>query len=313
VAYKLFERGIIVLTVGIAASCGPRHFQQMPPAVVAPPTFHPGTVSEAHWSDGTKLQMVCLGGKSSEELGWKVDGSLIRLDEIFGKTGSYRSGAGPGKRVVVVLFNVSGKRIADAWAITSSPQIPVRLNGDPHFVMGGGEWNSERNSLRLDRGWIVPAGLSNADLEVGLGFGTFKPDLVWPAEKTKLQVRVLGVPVTKGGKTIGGIGRWLACNIKCEVPNTLFDKEWRIRLYGSNGAEIYTRDPGFASPFFDGPTHSTITLGAFVSPEQVKKVVIETRDFQWVKIPGLPMISNVHGFVTAGRKHHGPGRNDLNF
>jgi len=297
---KRIGRFLVVLGIGVTASCGLRTIQQMPPVAVAafvPPKFHPGTVSEAAWSDGTKLKVLCLAGESLKAPGWKIDGSPARVTDFVGPNAEYLLPARGKKRPVVVIFSLTGKRIEAAIASQAMPLIAVRLGGDNKFIIGGAEWNREGTIPKVERGWEVPEGIANADFEAGLGFGDYKPVLVWPATPKKLEVVVLEEAVNPykiSGKASGSGTKATtplpACKVECQVPSSLLHGDWRISLYRADGSAIPTTVEGFASAFFPRLTHTKVRAWASVAPEEVKKVVVETRDFRWIKIPGLPMI-----------------------
>jgi len=291
---------LVVLGIGVTASCGARTMQQMAPVAVAPavpPTFHPGTVSEAAWPDGTKLNVLCFAGESLKAPGWKIDGSPARVTDFVGPNAEYLLPAREKKRPVVVIFSLTGKRIEAAILSQAMPLIAVRLGGDSKFVIGGAEWNREGTILKVERGWEMPESIANADFEAGLGFGDYKPALVWPARRTKLEVVVhqeSANPFKISDKASGSGTKTTtplpACKVECEVPNSVLRGDWRISLYRADGSAIPTTVEGFASAFFPGLSHTKVRAWASVAPEEVKKVVVETRNFQWIKIPGLPMI-----------------------
>jgi len=220
----------------------------------------------------------------------------------------------------MVMCSLTGKRMDEAHASMMLPMMGIRLGGVIRStVVGSPGWNPKAKYVELEQVFEVPAALSNADLEVGLGFGEFKPELRWPATPAILTVRVIESPGVSSTRNIHANGNGKrssrpdgACNVECEAPESVLEKEWRVVLYGANGEEIPDSKCWSVSRSRVRPNYVHIGKAANVPPGAVKKVVIETRDYQWVKIPGLPIIPKVVGSVALVSKHLRFGKNASN-
>jgi len=260
--------------------------------------FRPGSTSHAKWPNGAEVEVLGFGdGTSSQLPGWKLDGSPVSIKELAKGTSFSADPPGRDKRDVTVFFKLSNLPPGAAGIEFMNSGIALQLAGC-RTNGGGGSFGG--GAAELNRSFIIPSRLRNADFRVGLGEGEFKPAMQWPDAKKQFTVELKPVE-GRGGvqeKAADGSSKlvpttFVVSQATCEVPASLLSKDWRLTVYGKNGEVLKKAwfSPGMPLP---AKNRGQIMGQIPVPPNEVSKIVLETRNYQWVTIKGLPMVSKSH-------------------
>jgi len=260
--------------------------------------FRPGKSSHAKWPNGVELEVLGFGdGTSSNLPGWKLDGSPIPIKELASGTSFSADSPGHDQRDVTVFFKLSNLPPTPAANALFHSGIAVELAGCRSNGGGGGIGGG---TAKLDRSFIIPSRFHNADFRVGLGEGEFKPALQWPDAKRQFTVELK--PVESKGEVretaADGTSKMVPTKSVmsqaiCNVPVSIVSKDWRINVFGKNGELIKRVWFGPALPF-PKKDRGEIMGQIPVPPNEVSKIVLETRNYKWVTVKGLPMVSKAH-------------------
>jgi|GEM_PF-1690307 len=280
--------GAIVVGLGLAAF-GAARTKPMP-------VFQSG-VASAKWANGASVKVLCIAdGRSSELPAWLPDGSPVSLATITKRQTHYSAGpAAPGKRLVTVVFETKGVMSATPNSIVwRVPKVGVQLAGLSRFHGGGGGGEILKGDFTLHRMYSIPESLMNADLKVGIGTGEYKPILAWPDNSDRFQVFIKPsihssnmVSTDSNGQRTETKTKSVAAEMECKMPWAVMDKDWRMVIIRSNGQRLEMNSPDMPGEWSSGADFNT---SADLPAEDIAKVVIEARDYEWVTFRNLPMM-----------------------
>ena len=302
--------GICLAAIGSAPLPLPR---SLSPLVLNPPIGDPkpaGPNDKDQFGVGAKPVILFVGNIESSDLPtWDMDGGLTKPGLPTKLGFGYGGTANQGQRGVVVAFSIPGLPAHRLEEFPSSLGLAAKLGGQ-RAVQNSGNFDPQvpkfdfqptkmaQPQLAFSKGgvytgevgFLVPASWRSADLELGIGTGSYRKTGEWVDGKGNFELTV----ERKSGTNIVGDGpkaKTTSYPISVLSMGRAEDANvdsWRLVAYDGNGREIPIVMPPQPA-VMPGNIKQTFVGIASVAPDKIHKIDLEQREMLWVKIKNVPL------------------------
>jgi len=249
--------------------------------------------SETTFSNGTLPRILYIGPATSSNLPtWRADGSPTGPDEPLKHGSTYSTDApGKGKRILRICFEFLNFPESERSNLGQGPLFrPAKLGG----VLNGGGGMSMGGNLECDYSFTVPAKWKTADFEVALGRGAFHPVAESVGGKGNLDIKIAPLAATRRSGASGKpdkVERINQSSVTFILPAKLDKRDWRLVAYDAKNQPLRIM-MGFGGMDFPGEKPRTWHATSLEDPSSIARLVLEARDYEWVKIPDVHLYAN---------------------